>query len=83
VVLCVSLSGDNRNDVTQLLPLIDHIPAVRRRRGLPRRRPDELYADGAYDHDKYRRALHGKGIRLTTNKIPAWTFLSSRASRPA
>jgi len=54
IPLSTSLTGGNRNDVTQLLPLIDKIPPVR---GRPRRRPDELYADRAYDHDKYRRAV--------------------------
>jgi hypothetical protein len=29
----------------------------------PRRRPAELYADRAYDHDKYRRAVRGRGIQ--------------------
>ena len=33
------------------------------RRGRPRQRPDELYADRAYDHDKYRKVVHAKGIR--------------------
>lgn len=57
------LTGGNRNDITQLLPLIEAIPPVRGRRGRPRQRPDILYADRAYDHDKYRKAVHAKGIR--------------------
>jgi IS5 family transposase len=61
--LAVILSGGNRNDVTSLLPLIDAIPAVRGRRGRPRRRPRDLYADRGYDHDKYRKAVRAKGIR--------------------
>jgi transposase len=60
--LAVSLTGGNRNDVTQLMPLIDKVPSVRGRRGRPRRRPDVLYADRGYDHDKYRRLVRGKGI---------------------
>lgn len=63
IPLAATLSGGNRHDVTQLLPLVEAIPAVRGRRGRPRQRPDELYADRAYDHDKYRRALRGKQIR--------------------
>jgi hypothetical protein len=59
----VSLTGGNRNDVTQLLPLLDGIPPVRGRRGRPRRRPDAVYADRAYDHEKYREAVRRKGIR--------------------
>lgn len=50
-------------DVTQLLPLLDKIPAVAGRVGRPRRRPDALPADRGYDHDKYRRLLRQRGIR--------------------
>ena len=56
IPLAVSLTGGNRNDVTELVPLIDKIPPVRGRRGRPRRRPERLYADRGYDHDKYREA---------------------------
>lgn len=63
IPLAVRLTGGNRHDVTQLLPLINTIPAVRGRRGRPRRRPDTLYADRAYDHDKHRRAVRATGIR--------------------
>jgi transposase len=31
--------------------------------GRPRRRPDVLYADRGYDHDKYRRLVWAKNIR--------------------
>ena len=61
--LAVSLTGGNRNDVTQLLPLVDGIEPVRGRRGRPRRRPERLLADRAYDHDKYRRELRSRGVR--------------------
>ncbi|GAA3134708.1 hypothetical protein GCM10017687_58730 [Streptomyces echinatus] len=47
--LAVLLTGGNRNDVTQLLPLLDAIPLVRGRIGRPRRRPDSLFADRGYD----------------------------------
>jgi transposase len=63
IPLAVSLTGGNRNDVTQLLPLIDKIPPVRGKVGRPRQRPDQIYADRGYDHDKYRRAVRSKGIR--------------------
>ena len=33
-----------------------------RRDGVPRHRPDALYADRAYDFDTYRRQLRAKGI---------------------
>ena len=60
--MAVSLTGGNRNDVTQLMPLIDKVPSVRGRHGGPRRRPDALYADRGYDHDKYRMLVRDKGI---------------------
>jgi transposase len=63
VPLAVTLTGANRNDVTQLIPLLDTVPSVRGRRGRPRHRPDRVYADRAYDHDKYRKQVRAKGIR--------------------
>ena len=59
----MSLTGGNRNDVTQLIPLIQAVPPIRGRRGRPRQRPVALYADRGYDHDKYRRLLWQRGIR--------------------
>jgi transposase len=52
----------NRNDVTQLLPLLAAIPPIRGKRGRPWRRPPDLYAYRGYDHDKYRRLVRAKGI---------------------
>jgi Transposase DDE domain len=60
--LQASLTGGNRNDVTQLMPLIQDIPPVRGRRGRPRRRPDTVHADRAYDHDKYRKQVRAVGV---------------------
>jgi hypothetical protein len=44
------------------MPLIDAIPPVRGKRGRPRRRPDTLYADRAYDYDTYRDQVRDKAI---------------------
>ncbi|MFF8391831.1 IS5 family transposase, partial [Cellulosimicrobium funkei] len=63
IPLAVSLTGGNRNDVTQLLPLLDKVPAVAGVVGRPRHRPDALLADRGYDHDKYRHLLWARGIR--------------------
>ena len=60
--LAVSLTGGNIHDVTELLPLVNAFPTVRGRRGRPRTRPDELYADRAYDSERHRQALRDKGI---------------------
>ena len=62
IPLAVSLTGSNRNDVTQLMPLIEAIPPVHGRRGRPRRCPEKVYADRGYDHDKYRSKAQEKGI---------------------
>ena len=62
IPLAISLTGGNRNDVTQLIPLIEAIPPVRGRRGRPRHRPGKVYADRGYDHDKYRKQGRDKGI---------------------
>ncbi|WP_435809970.1 IS5 family transposase [Streptosporangium sandarakinum] len=62
VPLAVILTGGHRNDVTQLLPLIEAIPPIRGRRGRPLRRPKRIYADRGYDHDKYRRLVRQCGI---------------------
>ena len=60
--LAVILTGGNRNEVTQLIPLIEAVPPIRGRVGRPLRRPRLLYADRGYDHDKYRRLLRQRGI---------------------
>nr|WTB29371.1 IS5 family transposase [Streptomyces sp. NBC_00830] len=62
IPLAVALTGGNRNDVTQLMPLIQAVPPVRGRRGRPRRRPAAIYADRGYDHDSYRRQVRAVGI---------------------
>jgi transposase len=62
IPLAFSVTGGNRNDITQLIPLLDAVPAVAGVRGRPRRRPDSLLADRAYDHDKYRRLVGQRGI---------------------
>ena len=55
IPLARTLTGGNRNDITQLLELLERVPPVRGRVGRPRHRPRTLIADRGYDHDKYRR----------------------------
>ncbi|MFC8659971.1 IS5 family transposase [Streptomyces parvus] len=64
IPLAVSLAGGNRNDVTQLIPLLQAVPPVRGKRGRLRRRPDVPLADRGYDHDKYRRLVWDLGVKL-------------------
>ena len=61
--LAFSITGGNRNDITQLIPLLDAVPAVAGLRGRPRRRPNCVIADRGYDHDNYRRLVWERGIK--------------------
>ncbi len=61
--MAFTLTGANRHDVTQLLPLVDSVGPVGCRRGRPRRRFDELLGDRAYDSEPHRRALRRRGTR--------------------
>ena len=60
--LAWALTGSNRNDITQLLPLLDRIPAVAGRPGRPRRRPEMLLGDRGYCSNAHRQALRERGI---------------------
>lgn len=60
--LAITLTGGNRHDVTQLLPLIDAVPVIRGKRGHPFTRPRRLYADRAYDSEQHRQALRARKI---------------------
>jgi transposase len=62
IPLAWSLTGSNRNDIEQLLPLVQAVPAVRGSVGRPRRRPDALIADRGYDSDRHRRLLRERRI---------------------
>jgi transposase len=63
IPLAWSLTGGNRNDITQLIPLVERIPPVRGPVGRPRHRPERLTADRAYDHRPQRGELRKRGIR--------------------
>jgi transposase len=60
IPLAWTVTGGNRNDVTQLVPLVDRVPPVRGKVGRPRRRPVQVTADRGYDHDKDRRELRAR-----------------------
>jgi transposase len=55
-------SAANQHDVTELLELINDVPAIKGKVGAPRYRFDELYADRAYDSDPHRQGLRDVGI---------------------
>ena len=62
VPLAASLTAANRNDITEMLPLVDAVPPVAGKPGRPRQRPDKLYADRGYDGEEKREALRERGI---------------------
>lgn len=57
IPLAATLTCGNRNDVAQLIPLLEAVPPVRGKRGRPTRRPDAVLGDRGYDHNKYRRLV--------------------------
>jgi transposase len=78
--LAVRLTGANRHDSVEALPLIDDVPPIRGRRGRPRRKPGAVYGDRAYgtprnraglkrrrieDHLARPRTPHGSGLGTT------------------
>jgi transposase len=61
IPLAMTLTGANRHDVTQLLPLLDKVPRVKGKRGAPRHRPEQLQGDRAYDSEPHRKELKKRG----------------------
>jgi transposase len=62
--LAACLSAANRPDAQFFAPLLDRIPPSRRPRGRPRRRPDKVHADKAYDTPPCRAALRQRRIKI-------------------
>ena len=62
VPLATTTTGANRHDSTQLVPLLNGLPEVAGKVGHPRRNPDRLFADRAYDAKSLREACHARGI---------------------
>ncbi len=63
IPLAITLTGANRHDVTQLLPLVNAIPAIAGQAGRPRYRPDCVQGDRGYDSEPHRQALRQVGIQ--------------------
>jgi transposase len=62
------VTGANEPDVKQLLPLVDSIPDLSGPEGDKQTKPDELYADRAYDSEPHRQELRDRGIEPTIPK---------------
>ena len=62
VPLAAKLTGANRHDSTQLLPLVDAIPPVRGKPGAPLRKPGSVMGDRAYHSEPHRMKLSARAI---------------------
>ncbi len=68
IPLAIRLTGANAHDVTQLIPLIEAIPAVRGKRGHPRKRPERVQGDRGYDSEPHREWLRAHKIESVLAK---------------
>jgi transposase len=62
IPLVVRLTGANRHDITQLLPLVNSIPPIAGKVGRPLRHPVSVLGDRGYDSEPHRQELRQKGI---------------------
>ena len=62
IPLAFLLTGANVNDSVPFEQLLDAVPPVAGKTGRPRRRPDKLHADKAYDHRRCHTACRRRGI---------------------
>lgn len=60
--LAVRITGANRPDAPEALPLLDDIPPLHGPRGRPRRKPKALYGDRAYGTKRNREGLKTRRI---------------------
>jgi len=67
--LAIDHTGANVHDCEMAIPLVDAIPPVKQPRGRPRKRPDEVLADRAYDAEqKIRKPLRQRRIKPLIGK---------------
>lgn len=62
------LTAANRNDITQLLPLVEAIARIAGKPGRPVQRPGCVQGDRAYDSQPHRDTLHKRGINTQLAK---------------
>lgn len=72
IPLAAQVTSANTNDITQLKPLVEAIPAVRGKRGRPRRWPESLQGDKGYDSNAHRAWLGQRRIKpvLSRRRAP-------------
>jgi transposase len=62
IPLVCSVTAADRNDISEMAPLVNALPAVAGKPGHPRRKPDALQGDLAYDSEPHRQGLRLMGI---------------------
>ena len=62
IPLTSSMTAANVHDVTEFAPLVNRLPEVVGKVGHPRRKPDALQGDLAYDSEPHRQGLREMGI---------------------
>jgi transposase len=62
VPLASLMTPANVNEVTKLIPLVDAVPAIAGQVGHPRRRPDKLQGDRAYQSAAKEKQLRERNI---------------------
>ena len=62
IPLASSVTAANRNDVSEMAPLFGKLPPVAGKAGRPRRKPDALQGDRAYDSEPHREGLRRIGV---------------------
>jgi transposase len=62
IPLAATVTAANVPDVKELLAVVDELEPVAGKPGRPRRRPERLYGDRAYDSRRHREELEGRSI---------------------
>jgi hypothetical protein len=62
VPLPSSVTAANRNDISEMALPVNKLPEVAGKVGRPRRKPDALQGDRAYDSEPHRQGLREIGI---------------------
>ncbi|MFC5239552.1 transposase [Streptomyces atrovirens] len=80
------ITAGQRGDSPQFEPVLDAIRVLRIGSGRPRRRPDRVRADKAYDSRRNRACLRRRGIKATipvpADRVRSRQKLGSRGGRP-
>jgi hypothetical protein len=88
IPLAITLTGGNRHDLTQLLPLVDGVGPVRGKTGRPRLRAESPLADRGYDFDKTAApsgpaASSRSSPDAASSTAPGWGVTAGSSSAPS